>query len=375
MLKILRNKKTAKKVWIGLAIIIIPAFAFWGFGSSSRDRKDNAPIGKIFGQSISRLEYNKSLVAVKTNAFIQFGDKLPGVEKYLNLEGQAWERLVLLYEAKKRRINVSDKEVIETIQNTPYFQDKKGFSKKAYDEILRYVFRLQARTYEEQIRQSLILTKLYNQITKDVKVSDEQIRQEYLKINQELSIYYIASLFAEFAKTLNPTEKEIAEYFEKNKSMFKEPPVADKLPEIPELEKIKDKVKDTLIKEGSEKNAKNKIDECAEKLKKEVFNEAAKENGLKTGTTSFFKSSDQIKELETNASIFWNSAIKLKDNQISSVLSNEQGYYIIKLKSIKPIDEKKFAEEKDDFGKQLLSSKKNEAFNKFSQKLIKKSAQ
>ncbi|MFA5724651.1 MAG: hypothetical protein WC937_00095 [Candidatus Omnitrophota bacterium] len=27
MLKILRHKKTAKKIWIGLALIIIPAFA------------------------------------------------------------------------------------------------------------------------------------------------------------------------------------------------------------------------------------------------------------------------------------------------------------------------------------------------------------
>jgi len=375
MLKILRNKKTAKKVWIGLAIIIIPAFALWGFGSSSRDRKDNAPIGKIFGRSISSLEYNKSLAAVKTSALMQFGDKLPEIEKYLNLESQAWERLILLYEAKKRRINVSDKEVIQTIQDTPYFRDKKGFSQRAYNEILRYVFRLQARTYEEQIRQSLTLSKLYNQITKDVKVSDEQIRQDYLKINQELSIYYITSLFAEFAKTLNPDEKMIAEYFEQNKSMFKEPPVGDKPPQIPELEKIKDKVKAAFINEESKKIAKNKIDECVERLKKEDFNQAAKKTSLKTGSTAFFKSSGQIKELETDAGIFWNSAKFLKDGQVSSVLTNEKGYYIIKLKSIKPIDEKKFTEEKKDFEQQLLANKKNEAFNKFSQELIKKSAQ
>lgn len=375
MLKILRNKKTAKKVWIGLAIIIIPAFAFWGFGGSSRDRKDAAPIGKIFGRNISGLEYNKSLVAVKTSALIQFGDKLPEVEKYLNLESQAWERLILLYEAKKRRINASDKEVVETIQNTPYFRDKKGFNNKAYSEILRYVFRLQARTYEEQVRQSLILTKLYNQITKDVKVNDEQIRQEYLKINQEYNIYYIAGLFADFAAGIKPTEKEISGYFEKNKPMFKEPPVGDKPPQIPELEKIKDKVKDALIKEESKKEAKNKIDECTEKLKKEEFNQAAKAVGLKTGSTAFFKSSDQIKELETDANIFWNSAKNLKENETSGVLTNEKGYYIIKLKSIKPIDEKKFTEEKKNFEQQLLANKKNEAFNKFSQDLIKKSAQ
>lgn len=375
MLKILRDKKTAKKVWIGLAVIIIPAFTLWGFGSSSRERKENAPIGKIFGHTISNLEFKKSLSAVKTSALMQFGDKLPEVEKYLNLESQAWERLILLYEAKKRRINTSDKEVIETIQNTPYFKDKKGFSERTYNEILRYVFRLQPRAYEEQLRQNLTLTKLYNQITKDVKVNDEQIRQEYLRINQELSVYYIASLFAEFAAKINPTEKEIADYFDKNKPMFKEPPVGDKPAGIPELAKIKDKVKDTFIKEEAAKIAKNKIDECAQKLKNEDFNQAAKEIGLKTGSTAFFKSTGQIKELGGDANIFWNNAKSLKENQISSVLTNEQGYYIIKLKSINPIDEKKFTEEKKDFQQQLLSSKKSQAFNNFSQDLIKRSAQ
>ena len=178
MLKILRNKKTAKKVWIGLAIIIIPAFALWGFGSGTRNPKDSAPIGKIFGRQVSSLEFNESLAAAKTSAFMQFGDKLPEVEKYLNLPAQAWERLILLYEAKKRRIKASDKEVIELIQSMPYFQNKSGFNDKIYEETLRYVFRLQARAFEEQMRQSIILSKLYQQVTEKIKLSDEEVRNE-----------------------------------------------------------------------------------------------------------------------------------------------------------------------------------------------------
>ncbi|MDD5097003.1 MAG: SurA N-terminal domain-containing protein, partial [Candidatus Omnitrophica bacterium] len=67
MLRILRNKKTAKKIWIGLAIIIIPAFALWGFGSSSSN-EDEKPVGKIFGKNITALEYKKALAATKTAA-------------------------------------------------------------------------------------------------------------------------------------------------------------------------------------------------------------------------------------------------------------------------------------------------------------------
>ena len=86
MLKILRNKKTAKKIWIGLAIIIIPAFAFWGFGGSMRSREDNVTAGRLFGKNVSYQEYKESLAAVKSLALMQYGDNLPKLEKYLDLE-------------------------------------------------------------------------------------------------------------------------------------------------------------------------------------------------------------------------------------------------------------------------------------------------
>lgn len=369
MLRILRNKKFAKKIWIGLAIIIIPAFALWGFGGS-HDQQESATAGKIFGKNVSNLEFKKSLATVRTMAIMQYGDKLPEFEKYLNLQGQAWGRLILLYKAKLRRIEVKDKEVIEEIRNVPYFQDEVGFSNKIYQQTLRYVLRIQPRAFEEQTRQNLILAKLYNQITQNVKFSDDQIRQEYLKANEEINIYYIASLFSNFAAKIKPSNKEIAAFFEKNKAMFKEPPTKDAPTRIPELTEVKNKVKDALIKEKSNKMAEDKIKECAEKLKKKDFKQAAKASGLKTGQTAFFKSSGQIEKLGA-ADIFWDAAKKLKDKELSSILSNEKGYYIIRLGAIKPTDEAKFSKEKDEFGKKLLSQKKSEVFTAFSEASIK----
>ncbi|MEK6527793.1 MAG: SurA N-terminal domain-containing protein [Nitrospirota bacterium] len=371
MLKFLRNKKTAKKVWIGLAIIIIPAFALWGFGGSSRSKEETASVGKIFGHSISITEFKESLSAVKTFALMRFGDKLPEIEKYLNLEAQAWERLVLLHEAMTRKINVSDKEVITTIQSTPYFQDKNGFSNKTYNETLRYTFRVQPRIFEEQTRQNLILTKLYEQITKNVKLNDEQIRQEYLKTNQELNIDYIAGLFSDFAAKIKPSDKESADFFEKNKALFKEPPTKDKPTRTPELAEIKDKVKTYLIQEESKKMAENKIKECLEKIKTLGFSQAAKTNGLKTGQTVFFKSNGKIENLG-NAEMFWKAAKELKTNAPSNMLSDENGYYIIKLGSIKPIDEAKFAKEKQEFGQKLLAENKSKTFADFADSSMKK---
>ena len=460
MLRILRNKKTAKKVWIVLAIIIIPAFTLWGLGGASRNREENAPVGKIFGHNVSALEFKTSLAAARTSALIQFGDNLPKVEKYLNLEGQAWERLILLHEAERRKLSVDDQKVIDTIQKAPYFQKKSVFDNKTYLEILRYVFRLQPRTFEEQMRQNLILAKLYDQITDGTKIADSQIRQEWLKTNEELSIYYIASLFAEFAKKIKPEDKEISAYYTKNKDAFKEPPsinleyiltesdtqtkkITDlinkkssleqiskelnlakketglfkqftppsslKIPQetlnliltlkenqpapivkvdktyyvyalkekkpgrAQELPEVKDRIKEMIIREESAKITQQKINECAEKLKTKPFNQVASANayGFKTGHTKFFKSTDQIDTLGPGQ-VFWDNAKKLKEGQTSSIFSDAQGYYIIRLKAIKPVDEEKFTKEKNELSEKLLSDKKNELFGKFVEEIKKK---
>ncbi|MFA4989757.1 MAG: SurA N-terminal domain-containing protein [Candidatus Omnitrophota bacterium] len=189
MLKILRHKKTAKKIWIGLALIIIPAFALWGFGGASCSHQENRPLGKIFGQAVSNLEFRDSVSAVTTAAIMQYGDKFPEVAKNLNLEAQAWERLILLYEAKKRGIKTSDKEVIQTIENLPYFQYKGRFDNKLYNQTLQYVFRLKAREFEEQMRANLTLNKLYQQVTGSLNLDDqgkeEKFRDFIIELNKK----------------------------------------------------------------------------------------------------------------------------------------------------------------------------------------------
>src|SRR4030042_1529955 len=125
MLKILRKKKTAKKIWIILIILIVPAFVFWGFGSYIRSKQEASYAGIILGRRITFLEYKDALGAVRNQAVIQFGDNLSEIEKNLNLQSQAWEGLILLTEAKRRRISASDAEVIQPIQGYPFFQRKK----------------------------------------------------------------------------------------------------------------------------------------------------------------------------------------------------------------------------------------------------------
>ncbi|MCX5706157.1 MAG: SurA N-terminal domain-containing protein [Candidatus Omnitrophica bacterium] len=185
MLKFLRHKKTAKKIWIGLAILVLPAFVFWGFGSAIDRQKKSGYVGKISSRKISLLEYKDSVIAARNAAIIQLGSKFYEVQKDLNLETMAWERLILLQEAKNRRITASDREVIELIESYPFFQRNGNFDNRIYDEVIKYVFRIQPRVFEEETRQNIILSKLYQQIIGDVKVDGKEVREGYIKANNK----------------------------------------------------------------------------------------------------------------------------------------------------------------------------------------------
>ncbi|MCX5702063.1 MAG: SurA N-terminal domain-containing protein [Candidatus Omnitrophica bacterium] len=467
MLNKLRQKKTAKKIWIILIILVLPAFLFWGFGSFMRSRQESVYVGKISGRKITSLEYRDALDAVRIQALIRFGDSLPEIQKFLNLEAQAWDRLALLAEAKKRKIRVSDKEIVETIKSYPFFQHNEQFDNKIYLELLRYVFYTQPRTFEEQTRQNLTLSKFYREITDKITVTEDEVKQEYQKLNEQISLYYIASLYSVFAKDITPSEEEINDYFKKNSFKFKEPltynleylslnseaseeetikdnikiiltrlnkkesfanvakdfklevketglfrqtdpmpgigwsgqilsfaekaKVGDYLPPIkmdkyyyilrlkekkdpfvPNLETIKEKVKEAFTKGKAQEIARQKIEDALKNLKTKYqsdpksadFSEAAKLFDLESGSTELFKYGSYIEGIGASDKFFV-QAKELKDGGFSEIIDMPFGFYIIKLNTMIPIDENKFSGEKNEFTQRLLLQKKEEFFAKF----------
>ncbi|RKY32779.1 MAG: hypothetical protein DRP74_01650 [Candidatus Omnitrophota bacterium] len=471
MLGELRKKKLARMIWTILAIIIVPAFIFWGSSSIIRGKKESAYVGKIFGKNISTLEFQDAINAVKNRAILDYGeDALSELEKR-NLESEAWLRLILLAEAKRQKINVSDNEVARSIQNLPIFQKKGQFDNSIYQYLLKYTFNTQPRSFEEQIRQDLKIFKLYSQVTSSIEVDAAEVEKEYRKLNEELSIDYLAALFADFEKDLNPSEEEIKNYFSENPLEFQQPPsfnleyisleaqgaektiVEEKIkeifsrlnlaeefsevakdydlkiketglfaqteaipeigwvpdvinlaaqapkgqilppflvensyyickikekkqPYIPELETIKDKVKQALIKNKAAILAKEELDKCLAdltqkrepKTKKINFKRLAGHYNLKSGTTELFKFGSEIEGIGASDEFFLR-AQELQENELSEIIQAALGYYIIRIKEKIEIDKNKFEKEKEEFREKLLMQKKMAYFQNYIEEL------
>jgi hypothetical protein len=158
MLKQLRQKKVMKKVLWGLAFIIIPAFVLWGAGGL---REQGKYAGIVFGKRIAFDEYRDSYNAVRSLALLTHGSDFRKMRDTLRLEETAWDRLILVKEAERKRIKVADEEVIARIAALPLFQTKEGFfNQKNYAMILNNILRTTPRRFEEEMRESLMIERL-----------------------------------------------------------------------------------------------------------------------------------------------------------------------------------------------------------------------
>jgi parvulin-like peptidyl-prolyl isomerase len=293
------------------------------------------------------------LDAVRNQAIIQFGDNFQEIEKNLNLESQAWERLLLLAEAKKRKISASDREVIELIEGYPFFKTKNGqFDNHIYSQMLEYVFHTQPRIFEEQTRQNLIISKLYKAVTDKLNITGESVKEEYKKINEQVDLYYIASNPLDFVKDITASEEEIKNYFIKNSFQFKQPVSFN-------IEYI------SLASEGmDEQTIKNKINKLLWRLnKKESFAGVAKDFNLVVKETGFFSQTDPIPGMGWSPQIL-NLISKLKIGEFSSPIYMDKYYYILRLKERKESTVADFETIKDKVKERFIKDKSQEMAKK-----------
>ncbi|MEI8176418.1 MAG: SurA N-terminal domain-containing protein [Candidatus Omnitrophota bacterium] len=373
MLTQLRKRKTMKRILWTLIILITPPFVFWGIGSALRTR-DKGPTyaGTAFGKRISLEEYTQSLQGVRDQAIMIYGNRLDEVSANLDLNRQAWDRLILVREAKKKNIRVSDQEVIAAIEKLSFLQSKGGFDKRAYDMVLDRVFKVDARQFEEEMRGSLTITKLRDLVLRGVTITDQEVRLDYAKDHEQAVISYLAIPSDAMMKRAVVNEKSSKKYYEENTESFKvgeqatlefagfefsdyEKDITISDTELKTaFEKIKDEVdpkkgfddiKESLKSELILNKAKSKALAAAETFdsalteKTKTFEQVAKENNITIKETGFFAQEGLIPQIGWFPEV-QEKAFALAVGERSGIITSKTGYakgvYIIRLKAKKP---------------------------------------
>jgi len=73
------------------------------------------------------------------------------------------------------------------------------------------------------VRKQLIIKKLLDDVAPDVTLSDDQLKKEYQKRNEKLTLQYVLFKAEDYGKDATASDDEIKKYYEEHKDDFRQP--------------------------------------------------------------------------------------------------------------------------------------------------------
>ncbi|MDP8212662.1 MAG: SurA N-terminal domain-containing protein [Candidatus Zapsychrus exili] len=317
--------KAHKKILIIISILIVVSLlATILFSGGIRPKKY---IGEMFGKEISSQEFENTYLHVKVQSMLKYGKLFDEFEALIDLEQDAWDQLMLLHEAKKRKIKIQDSAVINEIAKYDIFFRNKKFDKNIYKNIINRSFSCKRRDFEETIRESLTVAKLYDQATSYVDVEDTEILKKYKKETEEIKARYILFPEDKHKEKIQISKEQIKNYYNENKQGFSKPPsinvqyITLNFPDEGGVQKeVETKYKAKAIYDAHKESSDLKT--AAEKI------------GFTLQETGYFSKMDPNFDPKWSFKLMLET-FKMEAKEIKEPIELEKGYLIIKIKDKK----------------------------------------
>ncbi len=369
------RKHTKTIVW-AVAIFIVPAFVIWNIGSAVSKRRSGFA-GKIFNKKVPWKDFTLEKHAVRNDIWMRYGDQ---PEQYTNIDEQTWTRLIILEEAKKAKIKVSNKNLLEFIKNLPVFKYA-DLAPANYAMIITRVFQQTPSEFESGVRHSIMINKFMEKLTEGFIVSDMEVenayRQEFeqasasyiliepeafqeavltdneedlkgyyennkekFKKQEQVNVKYVQIKLEQFKDAIRITDERVKKYYENNKKEFKiekDDAKKDSPAEYKSFEQVSGSIKDKLTEKEMLNQASGLSRTIMNKLYGDVsFDAVAEEHGLAAKETGPFSMFDQIPDIGLSFP-FLKAAFSLKTGEVSQIIKMPTAFYILKpIKKIEP---------------------------------------
>jgi peptidyl-prolyl cis-trans isomerase D len=282
----------------------------------------------MFGRPISLRDFQKTFSNVRTQAIMRYGENFHQISHMLDLNSETWDRLILLNEAKKQKIKVTDQEVIATIQNFPFFQRNNRFDPALYNQVVQHVFQTKPRDFEEGIREALMIEKIYQHHTDLITVSSEDVHKTYREKNEQAQVDYILFLSQDYEQDIILDDQMVRSYFDEHQGTFRVPP------------QINVRYVEILYPNEADEQQKSLVNEKAAGLADDLNNhlsleEIAQAHDLTIKESGFFSQENPNFNIGWPLEIF-SHAMSLQENEIKGPIQTDQGFYVIELKDQQP---------------------------------------
>jgi len=186
-----------------LFVVIVVSFVFWGVGGQG---PTSSVVAIVDGKRITDTEFQKEMR-------FYTGGRTVSDEEYASLSQQVLqgiiERKLLLNEADRLGLEVSDDEVMRQIYKIEAFQKEDGsFSLEMYERYLKLSGTDDVK-FREGLYESLLAQKVVSLAEAGAQVDPTELRQSYIEENTKLELTWIKVTDAAFMSDVAITDDEV----------------------------------------------------------------------------------------------------------------------------------------------------------------------
>ncbi|MCO6509166.1 MAG: SurA N-terminal domain-containing protein [Aridibacter famidurans] len=208
-----RMERTRNIILVVFAVLLVVSLIVFGAlqpGTQENLLVSNEVVAQVGDETVTLGE-----LATQQQTFQQRQQNIPA--NFL-LDGLIRQKMVK-NEAERLGLTASDAEVADAIREIFKPEDGQPFDQARYEQIaLRQAGSVSA--YEESIRDELSAEKVRAFVTAGVRVSEAEVLEDFRRKNTKFDLSYVAISTGDIAEGIQPTDEELAKYFEENKKDY-----------------------------------------------------------------------------------------------------------------------------------------------------------
>ena len=229
-------RENTKKVLIILVVAFVGMIIFdWGMDLTGMKTRQGV-IGKVNGTEISATQFDEGFARELQAYRDRTGRDVP--EGQIDfIRDQVWESLVrdvLIHQAiREKNITATDDEIVYRIFNDPpeflksqenFQNEQKQFDMALYQSALNNPsYAGQWQPVEQYLRLTIPYEKFQQRLRVSVRVTEDEIRREYLKQNEKVKVKYIFIDSQRYSEEdIEVLEDEVKAYYHDHKEEFRE---------------------------------------------------------------------------------------------------------------------------------------------------------
>jgi len=228
MLKVFRDnlKYLSWTLWLVIAVFVLLMIDFGQQAPGSGSAQAAATVGDL---RVSFGEYERAYRRTAESYREAYGEQFSGeIARQMGLPRQVLESLVtekiLVYEARRMGLSVTDGELRQEILRLPVFQAEEGrfVGQDAYARVLRSLG-YTAEEFEGSMREQILTGKVRSVLAEGIYVSDAEVERAYREQVERATIRLVKLGAERFRDSVTLDEAALGDFFDRHRETFRVP--------------------------------------------------------------------------------------------------------------------------------------------------------